>query len=133
MPFYAGTYYPPEARPPVPAFRDVLTAVREAWTERRDEVDGTADAIAEALRAAARLADGSLPTLEDIADAARAVAASEDRQFGGFLSGGAVDAPKFPIATVLRFLQTPGLGPVVPEARGARRPHGPDHGRVAAA
>ena len=116
VPFYAGTYYPPEARPPVPAFRDVLTAVREAWTERRDEVDGTADAIAEALRAAPTSGDGSLPTLESLADAARAVAAAEDPRFGGFISGGSPDAPKFPIATVLRFLQAPGLADRTPEA-----------------
>ena len=116
VPFYAGTYYPPEARPPVPAFRDVLTAVREAWTERRDEVDGTADAIAEALRTAAQGADGSLPTLEDLAGAARAVAAAEDPAHGGFISGGSADAPKFPIATALRFLQAPGLAEHAPEA-----------------
>lgn len=116
VPFYAGTYYPPEARPPVPAFRDVLTAVLEAWTERRDEVEGTAAAIADALRTAAHGVDGSLPTLEDLAGAARAVAAAEDPAYGGFISGGAAEAPKFPIATVLRFLQALGLAQVEPEA-----------------
>lgn len=117
VPFYAGTYYPPEARPPVPAFRDVLNAVREAWTDRRVEVDGTADAIAEALRAVPGGGGvGSLPTLEDLADAVGAVAAAEDAEFGGFISGGSADAPKFPIATVLRFLQTPGLAEKVPAA-----------------
>lgn len=114
VPFYAGTYYPPEARPPVPAFRDVLTAVREAWTARRDEVDGTADAIAEALRAAPAAADGAPPTLDDLTRAAAAVASSEDARYGGFISGGSPDAPKFPIATALRFLQSPGLA--APEA-----------------
>ena len=117
VPFYAGTYYPPEARPPVPAFRDVLNAVREAWTDRRVEVDGTADAIADALRAVPGGGGvGSLPTLEDLADAVGAVAAAEDAEFGGFISGGSADAPKFPIATVLRFLQTPGLAEKVPAA-----------------
>lgn len=116
VPFYAGTYYPPEARPPVPAFRDVLTAVQEAWTERRDEVDGTAAAIAEALRATAAPTDGAPPTLEDLARAAAAVAAAEDARYGGFISGGSPEAPKFPIATVLRFLQSPALAQVVPDA-----------------
>uniref|UniRef100_UPI0028D5D80C thioredoxin domain-containing protein n=1 Tax=uncultured Microbacterium sp. TaxID=191216 RepID=UPI0028D5D80C len=37
--FYAGTYFPPTPRPPQPSFRQVLAAVREAWTERRTEVD----------------------------------------------------------------------------------------------
>ncbi|WP_100811558.1 MULTISPECIES: thioredoxin domain-containing protein [unclassified Microbacterium] len=116
VPFYAGTYYPPEARPPVPAFRDVLNAVREAWTDRRDEVDGTAAAIAEALRAVPDGGDGSLPTLEDLAAAVESVAAAEDAEFGGFISGGSADAPKFPIATVLRFLQAPGLADKDPAA-----------------
>ncbi|MFC0198053.1 DUF255 domain-containing protein, partial [Microbacterium arthrosphaerae] len=62
-PFYAGTYFPPEPRAGIPAFRQVLAAVEEAWTERRDQIDATADAVAEALaeaRAAAP-ADGGLP------------------------------------------------------------------------
>ncbi|HWU27653.1 MAG TPA: thioredoxin domain-containing protein, partial [Microbacterium sp.] len=46
--FYAGTYWPPEARGGTPSFRDVLTAVREAWTDRRDEVLASADAVADA-------------------------------------------------------------------------------------
>mgnify|MGYP001044238177 CR=1 FL=1 len=116
VPFYAGTYYPPEARPPVPAFRDVLTAVREAWTARRDEVDGTADAIAEALRTASATTEGSVPSLEQLARAAAEVARAEDAQYGGFTSGGSPEAPKFPIATVLRFLQSPGLAQTAPDA-----------------
>ena len=116
VPFYAGTYFPPEARGPVPAFRDVLSAVSEAWTQRRGEVDGTADAIAEALRAAPADADGSLPTTGDLAAAVRSIAALEDPEYGGFVSGGAIDAPKFPIATVLRFLQAPGLRGPAPNA-----------------
>ncbi len=116
VPFYAGTYYPPEARPPVPAFRDVLTAVQEAWRERRDEVEGTADAIAEALRATTAPAEGSPPSLEELAGAAAAVATAEDTRHGGFISGGSPDAPKFPIATVLRFLQSPGVAEADPQA-----------------
>ena len=38
-PFYAGTYFPPEPRAGMPSFRQVLTAVEEAWTERREQVD----------------------------------------------------------------------------------------------
>ncbi|MBN9196584.1 MAG: thioredoxin domain-containing protein, partial [Microbacterium sp.] len=34
--FFAGTYFPPEPRGGVPAFRQVLAAVSEAWRERRD-------------------------------------------------------------------------------------------------
>ena len=39
------------ARTPLgmPAFRQVLAAVSEAWTERREQIDGTADAVVSAL------------------------------------------------------------------------------------
>uniref|UniRef100_UPI0003816F1D thioredoxin domain-containing protein n=1 Tax=Microbacterium yannicii TaxID=671622 RepID=UPI0003816F1D len=107
-PFYAGTYFPPEPRGGMPAFRQVLAAVREAWTERRDEIDGTADAVAGALaevRASAPPASDGLPTVGEIADAARRLAEREDPRYGGF-GDPATAAPKFPVATALRFLQT---------------------------
>ena len=109
-PFYAGTYFPPEPRSGLPSFRQVLSAVDEAWTARRDQVDGTADAVAEALAEAraSGAAIGSLPTVEDLAAAAGMLAAREDREFGGF-GGGDPAAPKFPVATALRFLQTPAV------------------------
>ena len=68
-PFYAGTYFPPEPRSGLPSFTQVLGAVTEAWTERREQVDGTADAVAAALaetRAAAS-GEGDLPSVDDIA------------------------------------------------------------------
>ncbi|GAB3409786.1 thioredoxin domain-containing protein [Schumannella luteola] len=96
--FYAGTYFPPEPRSGVPAFRQVLGAVAEAFRERRAEVETSAAAVAEAVRASvpetAGTADGS-----QLAAAAAALAAHEDTAFGGF--GG---APKFPVAPVLLFL-----------------------------
>ncbi len=48
-PFYAGTYFPPQPRSGIPSFTQVLTAVHEAWTERREQVVGTADALVTAL------------------------------------------------------------------------------------
>ena len=38
LPFYAGTYYPPEGRHGIPPSAGVLAAVREAWGERRPDV-----------------------------------------------------------------------------------------------
>ncbi|UWF76959.1 MULTISPECIES: thioredoxin domain-containing protein [Microbacterium] len=99
--FYAGTYWPPVARGGMPGFRDVLAAVREAWTERRGRVHESADAVADALAAAsAEAAPSDLPDLPALRAAARLAAQREDRVHGGF--GG---APKFPMATTLRFLQ----------------------------
>jgi uncharacterized protein YyaL (SSP411 family) len=100
--FYAGTYWPPAPRPPMPAFRDVLAAVREAWTLRRAQAEESADAVADALAHAALSTPGDLPDAAELAAAAQAIAAREDRVHGGF--GG---APKFPVATVLGFLLSP--------------------------
>ena len=44
-PFYAGTYFPPAPRHGLPAFRQVLEAIGEAWQERRDEVATSAGEI----------------------------------------------------------------------------------------
>lgn len=108
-PFFAGTYFPPEPRVGLPSFRQVLDAVREAWTLRRGEVEQTGAAILQAL-AATRGTEPSdeagAPSAVELADAARALANQEDPEFGGF-GGGNPAAPKFPVATALRFLQTP--------------------------
>ncbi len=106
-PFYAGTYFPPQPRAGIPAFRQVLAAVHEAWTERRDQIDETAAAVAGALaevRAETPAADAAVPTADDLVVAARALAAREDPVHGGF-GDPAAGAPKFPVATALRFLQ----------------------------
>ncbi|GAA1993643.1 thioredoxin domain-containing protein [Microbacterium pumilum] len=116
-PFFAGTYFPPEPRSGLPAFRQVLAAVREAWTERRDEIDGTADAIVSALAEAGAALDAgaTAPKIDELALAAAAVAAREDREFGGF-GGPDPAAPKFPVATALRFLQARAIREVSAEA-----------------
>ncbi|MGF6823167.1 uncharacterized protein YyaL (SSP411 family) [Microbacterium sp. ZKA21] len=100
--FYAGTYWPPQARGQLPAYRDVLAAVQEAWTVRHDRVVESADAVAHALAEASASVPSDLPTAQDLAEAARSIAAQEDRAYGGF--GG---APKFPVATTLVYLQSP--------------------------
>ena len=107
-PFYAGTYFPPQPRVGMPAFRQVLAAVHEAWTERRDQIEETADAVAGALAEVRDSSPGSeatTPSAADLVDAAHALAAREDPRHGGF-GDPAAGAPKFPVATALRFLQT---------------------------
>lgn len=120
-PFFAGTYFPPQPRGGLPAFRQVLAAVREAWTERRDQIDGTADAVVSALaevREGAADEASAPPSLDALADAARALAAREDPRFGGF-GGADPSAPKFPVATALRFLQSRTVRDAAPDASAA--------------
>ena len=112
--FYAGTYWPPEARGNMPAFREVLAAVREAWEVRREQALESADAVADALAQAAVSTPSDLPAEADLAAAASALAQREDRLHGGF--GG---APKFPVATTLQFLQAPLVRRSAPEAAAA--------------
>src|ERR687894_489238 len=38
VPFYAGTYFPPEERHGMPSWRRVLKGVADAWDQQRDEI-----------------------------------------------------------------------------------------------
>ena len=78
--FHAGTYYPPRPAHGRPSFLQVMTAVTEAWTQRRDEVVRGAGQVSEALSRHPELVDRMLadagPALvaEPGADAADPVA-----------------------------------------------------------
>jgi uncharacterized protein YyaL (SSP411 family) len=100
VPFYGGTYYPPEPRHGMPAFRQVLEAIAKLYRERRGEVEGSASRLEEAIGRASRAAPSSEPLTEGLlADAARGLRTQFDPDWGGF--GG---APKFPPASTLEFL-----------------------------
>jgi uncharacterized protein len=100
VPFYGGTYFPPEPRHGMPSFRQVLEGVAEAWATRRDEIRAAAPRTIEGLSATARVR----PAQEELSpqvleEAERGLANQFDPNFGGF--GG---APKFPPASALEFL-----------------------------
>jgi uncharacterized protein YyaL (SSP411 family) len=101
-PFFGGTYYPPTPRHGLPAFRQVLLALAEAWQERRGDVEGSAGEIADHLRQTA-LAEtlGSSGALNDdlIDQALNGLLRSFDSRLGGFGR-----APKFPPSMTLEFL-----------------------------
>src|SRR5438067_3086995 len=48
-PFLGGTYFPPEPRHGLPAFRQVLVSVSDLYRERRDDVARRAQVLVEAL------------------------------------------------------------------------------------
>ncbi|HEX8274508.1 MAG TPA: thioredoxin domain-containing protein [Longimicrobiaceae bacterium] len=100
VPFYGGTYFPPEPRHGMPSFRQVLLAVMEAYRERRAEVDRSAAELHAMLREgmAARAPAGAVDTA--VLDRAfHQLAARFDARHGGF--GG---APKFPQPMMLEFV-----------------------------
>jgi uncharacterized protein len=100
QPFFAGTYFPPQERHGMPAFRRVLTALAQAWRERRADVDEQGLQVARAIGRASSLTASADPLSEDVLRQAHgALRASFDRTWGGF--GG---APKFPQPMTLEFL-----------------------------
>ncbi len=110
-PFYAGTYFPPTPRGGLPSFPQLLTAIGQAWAERRDAVEESAASITGSITEM----NGSLPGIgadstaggvaatrswsAALAEAAAGTLASFDPVRGGF--GG---APKFPPAMSCEFL-----------------------------
>jgi uncharacterized protein YyaL (SSP411 family) len=99
-PFYGGTYYPPEPRHGIPSFPQVLTAIADAWRERRDDVGRQAGVLVSELQRASTAEPSREPlTSSLLVDAERSLRAVFDPVWGGF--GG---APKFPPASVLEFL-----------------------------
>jgi uncharacterized protein YyaL (SSP411 family) len=100
VPFYAGTYFPPEPRQGMPSWRMVLEGVAKAWDEQRDDIIDGAQRIVGRLQATAQL---EAPDAEiDPASLDAAVATlkrSYDAEYGGW--GG---APKFPAASTIEFL-----------------------------
>jgi uncharacterized protein YyaL (SSP411 family) len=99
-PFFGGTYYPPEPRHGMPAFRDVLETISALYRQRRGAVESSAGQLLEALTRAGEQAPSSDVLTEELLwDAARALRSQFDPAWGGF--GG---APKFPPASTLEFL-----------------------------
>jgi hypothetical protein len=99
-PFFGGTYFPPEPRHGMPAFKQVLLAVADAWRDRREEVRGSSTNLVEHIRASSRLRPSPDPLAEELLDQADAnLRAVFDPAWGGFGR-----APKFPPAPVLEYL-----------------------------
>jgi uncharacterized protein len=100
VPFYAGTYFPPDSRMGTPGWRSVLEAVADAWEQRRDEIRTGGARVAERLRGGALLSASREPMdARSLDEAVAGLRSQYDRAHGGF--GG---APKFPPASALEFL-----------------------------
>ena len=100
QPFYAGTYYPPRDLYGRPSFRRVLTALAEAWRDRRSEVVHSASHITDALRRQAEPTAVEGEATEGLLRVApQLLRRAFDSRHGGFGM-----APKFPHAIDLRLL-----------------------------
>ncbi|HET9671624.1 MAG TPA: thioredoxin domain-containing protein, partial [Actinomycetota bacterium] len=99
-PFFAGTYFPKEPSHGIPAFRQVLGAIDEAWRERRSEIEAQGERVVEAISRTALLRGSDEPLSQELVDRALATLGQAfDERWGGF--GG---APKFPQPMTLGFV-----------------------------
>ncbi|MGH9971770.1 MAG: thioredoxin domain-containing protein, partial [Pyrinomonadaceae bacterium] len=100
VPFYGGTYFPPQDRNNMPGFPRVLISLADAYRERPDEIAQTAASIVTELNRLNLARESNEPLAKDLLDSAfRGIAKNYDPINGGF--GG---APKFPPAMTLEFL-----------------------------
>jgi len=100
VPFYGGTYFPPEDRYNMPGFPRVLISVAEAYRDRQEEIAETSQSLLEQLQRLSEPSGANRQVEIELLDAAyAAIVKSYDSLHGGF--GG---APKFPPAMALEFL-----------------------------
>ena len=100
VPFYGGTYFPPEDRYNMPGFPRVLAGVAETYRTRPNEVTQTAVALlGELRRMGAARESGEVLSVDLLDGAYRSIARGYDPTHGGFGR-----APKFPPAMTLEFL-----------------------------
>ena len=101
VPFYAGTYWPPEPRQGMPAWSQVLHGVSEAWVKQRTEIEETGKQILPRLAGASALppAEGEIDPA-GLEKAVTVLRAGYDHDHGGFTR----TAPKFPSASAIEFL-----------------------------
>jgi len=110
LPFYGGTYFPPDPRPGMPSWTQLLQAIAAAWSERREELLAGGEQFRERLSGGAQLlrssgaagdgGDGGAALSEAALDrAVTGLREMYDQRHGGFAG-----APKFPQASVLEFL-----------------------------
>ena len=104
VPFYGGTYFPPEPRQGMPSWTQVLQAIAESWSVNGEEIRANSPGVVERLSGGARLDPSAEPLSEQALDyAVQRLRESFDARNGGF--GG---APKFPQAPVIEFLLARG-------------------------
>src|SRR5258708_125769 len=100
VPFYGGTYFPPEDPYNMMGFPRVLISVAQAYRERPDEITKNAVSLLAELRRTNASIESSEILSTNLLDAAdRGIVKSYDPVNGGFGS-----APKFPPAMTLEFL-----------------------------
>jgi uncharacterized protein YyaL (SSP411 family) len=104
VPFYGGTYFPPDTSRGMPSFRMVMEAVVHAFETQREEIRERAPGTRARLGAIGEVEPRpDLPGTAALEEAVQRLLGAADRRNGGF--GG---APKFPPASSLELLLARG-------------------------
>jgi len=108
VPFYGGTYFPPDTSRGMPSFQMVMEAVVHAFETQREEIRERAAGTRARLAALGEVEPRDLPETAALEEAMQRLLSVADRRNGGF--GG---APKFPPASSLELLLARGETEVV--------------------
>ncbi len=107
QPFFGGTYYPK------PTFMQLMTAIDDAWRNRRSDIDSNVEALVENIARTSQIAaNPHLPPIDVFSAAEAQLSSTFDETWGGF--GG---APKFPSSMALELLLRSYLNDESPRAR----------------
>ncbi len=107
VPFYGGTYFPPDEGRGMPSFRMVMEAVADAFASKREELRERSAQTRARLGAIGQVEPADTPDGSLLERAIKALRAGADPEHGGF--GG---APKFPPASALELLLARGEGEI---------------------
>ncbi|MGH2940933.1 MAG: thioredoxin domain-containing protein, partial [Solirubrobacterales bacterium] len=105
VPFYGGTYFPPDTSRGMPSFRMVMEGVLEAYRDKRDEIRERAATTVGRLEALANIEPSGVPDAADLDGAMATLLSHADPVNGGFGS-----APKFPPASSLELIMSRAAG-----------------------
>jgi uncharacterized protein len=103
VPFYGGTYFPPDDSRGMPSFRMVMEAVVDAFESKRDEIEQRAPQMRARLAAIGQVEPADSPQATMLDEVIERLHLAADRARGGF--GG---APKFPPASAIELLLARG-------------------------
>ncbi|MEM6567799.1 MAG: thioredoxin domain-containing protein [Planctomycetota bacterium] len=98
-PFFAGTYFPRESIGQRFGMMQLVPALSQAWSERREEIVSAADSITAELEKRSGGSPGEMLGASHLAEAERQLAARFDSQHGGFGS-----SRKFPVPHEVQLL-----------------------------
>ena len=100
LPFFGGTYFPPQSFHGRPSFKSVLNRVTDFYRDKKNEIVKNRDKIVAGLQSmASRNSEARRPDDKVLREAAKQLLRSSDLKHGGF-----GNAPKFPSSMALSFL-----------------------------